>query len=444
MFCNSCIQRGLLSSGISVRNVLNDCSDVDQIITNVTIKDAPFELSDSYILHRIQIYGDIIENSVRRGKIKGTEIETGTRYLQMVNVKDVLPTVVTLGRFKVRVFSDNKTECKICKEVGHPFYRCPMKNNPPPKLCGRCKSSTHKTRDCTNDVVCNHCNESGHKQKDCADYKLMVAQQSYGIYAHDILEGRQAAKEEEELGTMTESSTPRNIETSAATFLDDGLRMNLNFQSENEGTDETAVAVIENTVELIDTQTETTVDTSETKTTVDTNELNNETDKNPPTRQVAINITQFTCDHMDFLIGDSNGVRVHIKDADVRNISKSGHKAADIQSMLKEAGSLASTENEKVKRIVLHLGTNDVSKHKTDAAQVQLEVATAISETHKKFPDAEIAYPSILQRRGKSTAIAAMNKTAKTVNEYIKKLAIKERYLSFQSSRPWYPYSWLI
>ena len=72
-------KESLLSSGISVRNVFNDCFDVDQIITNVTIKDAPFELSDSYILHHIQIYGDIIENSVRRGKIKGTEIETGTR-----------------------------------------------------------------------------------------------------------------------------------------------------------------------------------------------------------------------------------------------------------------------------------------------------------------------------------------------------------------------------
>ena len=144
------------------------------------------------------------------------------------------------------------------------------------------------------------------------------------------------------------------------------------------------------------------------------------TEFNDLTRFGCTNITQVTSDHMDFLIGDSNGVRVHIKDADVRNISKSGHKAADIQSMLKEAGSLASAENKKVKRIVLHLGTNDVSKHKTDDAQVQLEVATAISETHKKFPDAEIAYSSILQRRRKSTAIAAMNKTAKTVNEYIK------------------------
>ena len=28
------------------------------------------------------------------------------------------------------MFSDNSTECRICKEAGHPFYRCPMKKNP--------------------------------------------------------------------------------------------------------------------------------------------------------------------------------------------------------------------------------------------------------------------------------------------------------------------------
>ena len=123
-------KESLLSSGINVRDMFSDVYDVDQIITNVTIKGAPFELSDSYILHHLKTYGDVIENSIRRGKIKGTDIETGTRYLQMVNVKDALPTIVNIGRFRIRIFSDNKTECRICKEVGHPFYRCPMKNNP--------------------------------------------------------------------------------------------------------------------------------------------------------------------------------------------------------------------------------------------------------------------------------------------------------------------------
>ena len=51
---------------------------------------------------------------MRRGKVPGTDIETGTRYSQLVNVKNNLPIKVILGRFNVRIFSDNKTECKFC------------------------------------------------------------------------------------------------------------------------------------------------------------------------------------------------------------------------------------------------------------------------------------------------------------------------------------------
>ena len=91
-------RESLLSSGINVRNVFNDVYDVDQIITNVTIKDTPLELSYAFILHHIKTYGDVVENSIRRDKIKGTDIETGKRYLQMVNVKEVLPTFVNEPR----------------------------------------------------------------------------------------------------------------------------------------------------------------------------------------------------------------------------------------------------------------------------------------------------------------------------------------------------------
>ena len=61
-------------------------------------------------MQHMKTYGDVIENSLKRGKIQGTDVETGTGYLQMVNVRDVLPNVVNLGRFRVRLFSDNKTE----------------------------------------------------------------------------------------------------------------------------------------------------------------------------------------------------------------------------------------------------------------------------------------------------------------------------------------------
>ena len=224
-------KESLLSSGINVRDVFSDVYDVEQIITNVTIKDAPFELSDAYILHHMNTFGDVVEKSLRRGKIKGTDIETGTRYLQMVNVKEVLPTSVNMGRFKVRVFSDNKTECRICKEVGHRFYRCPRKNDPQPRECGRCKRTTHRTRDCTYDIVCNFCNESGHKQKDCDGYKLMVAKKSFGAYAYDIMEGRQASEDDVNLGAMAtaDSSTPFRSATDATANLPDELRRNLLF-----------------------------------------------------------------------------------------------------------------------------------------------------------------------------------------------------------------------
>ena len=159
----------------------NSVYDVEQVITNVTIKDAPFEPSDGFLLYHMKAYGDVIETSLKRGKIKGTDIETGKRYVQMVNVRDVLPTVVNLCRFRVRIYSDNKTECRICKETGHPFFGVHRKTGLPPRVCGRCKSSEHKTRDCTNDIVCNYCNEDGHIQKDCDERKRNIqARQTYG------------------------------------------------------------------------------------------------------------------------------------------------------------------------------------------------------------------------------------------------------------------------
>ena len=426
-------KESLLSTGINVRDVFCDVYDVDQIVTNVTIKDAPYELSDSYILHHLNIYGDVVENSLRRGTIKGTSIETGTRYIQMVNVKNVLPTSVSLGRFKVRLFSDNKTECRTCKEVGHPFYRCPLKNNPPPKLCGRCKSTNHKTRECTNDIVCNYCNESGHKQKECAEYKLSIAKESYGAYAFDIMEGRQADEDYAKSEALAECSTPAPTPTDATanSELTHAVRMNLDFGNED-------------TVDAVDNQTsDENKDIHETNNKIDsdnktvTEQIQDSEQKESTGQDTRVKTQVLTSsklvpdDYVNFVLGDSNALRIHVKDPDVKNISKSGQKAADINALLDMAEAQATADNKTVKRIVVHLGTNDVSKHRSDSAQVQLEVSTALSETHKKFPHASIAFSSIVPRRGKSSVITLMNSTAKTVNEYIKKLAVKEPYLSY-------------
>ena len=150
-----------MTTGINVRGVFNNVYDVEKLITNVTIKDAPFELSKAFLLQHNIMHGDVVENSLRRGKLKGTDIEIGARYLQMVNVQNALPYIVNFGRFQNQIFSDDKTECRSCKNVGHPFCRCPQKTEFPPEMCSRCKSTLHKTRECTNKRVCSYCSKIG-------------------------------------------------------------------------------------------------------------------------------------------------------------------------------------------------------------------------------------------------------------------------------------------
>ena len=137
---------------------------------------------------------------------------------------------------------------------------------------------------------------------------------------------------------------------------------------------------------------------------------------------------------VNLVLGDSNAVRIHVKDPDVRNISKTGQKAAEIDTLLQAAEAKAIGKS--VRDIIIHLGTNDVSKCKDDSAQAMIDVTTAISETHKKFPNAKIAFSSILPRRGKSPAIGVLNDTSRAVNDYIRKLAIKESYLMIIPT-PW-------
>ena len=49
-------------------------------------------------------------------------------------------------------------------------------------------------------------------------------------------------------------------------------------------------------------------------------------------------------------------------------------------------------------------GQIDVSR-KNDPNQVILEITTALGKVHKEYPEAEIAFSSIIPRRGKSEAI---------------------------------------
>ena len=101
-------KESLIVNGIDIRNIYNNVFDVDKNVTNVTIKDAPYELDDLFLIEYLRQYGEVVEHSMKRGKVKGTDTETGTRYVQLVNSR-IIPIVTTFGRVKIRLFSDNKT-----------------------------------------------------------------------------------------------------------------------------------------------------------------------------------------------------------------------------------------------------------------------------------------------------------------------------------------------
>ena len=390
----------LIIDGISIRNTYNNVYDVDRVITNVTIKDAPYELDDLFLIEHLRKYGEVIENSLRRGKIRGTEIETGTRYVQLVNCKEAIPIQTSFGRFRVRIFSDNKTECRICGETGHPFFKCPEKE----VKCGRCKSTDHSTKDCTNDIVCHFCLGEGHKKSECEELKKAKERQSLGKYADEIFEGREAELRGEH----------------------DTVRKQIDFDTTDNDNTNTDSTNIDNLNEI----TNTTADI----TTEQPDHGNSETQSMQLQGAGLLNLepvekAEDAEDPVNIVLGDSNATRAYFKDPSVMNFSRSGTAAAGIASLIDKAKS--KTTHRRVKRVAIHLGTNDIGKNKADVNQVILEVSSAIAETHRQFPSAEIAFSSIPHRKGKTTAINTMNATAKSVNEYVCKLTKKESYLYY-------------
>ena len=421
----------IIMPGLNIRDTYNNVHDVVKILTNVTIKDAPYELGDYFLIEHLRHYGDVVENSLKRGKIRGTEIETGTRYVQLTNCKQAIPIQTSFGRFKVRIFTDNKTECKFCQETGHPFYRCPQKESN--RKCFRCKSPSHLTKDCTSEVVCHYCMEKGHKKAECEKFIRAKDHEMYGRYAGDIREGRAADMEEERASFLGDVRAQLNF-----SHTENEQTMNQTHGQTHDQTHDNQITDGDNNAdgnsENIQDENIDKNDTNIVNMNTNTDSLNMEKDDVRPQQAQAIggedqDTIEQTASHIYIVLGDSNAKRVHFKDPDVLNISQPGASAAAVEPLLSIAKSKATNKN--VKRVAMHLGTVDVGKHKFDASQVILEVSSALTDINKNFPMAEIAFSSIPQRKGKSASITAMNKTVNTVNEYVRKLTMKQPYLYY-------------
>lgn len=85
--------------GISLLNKHIHLLDVDSAITNVTIKDAPFELSSTVILQQNGRFGEVVSGRLVRRKIRDTGIRNCTRYKNMLSCVPLLPPVPTHHKY---------------------------------------------------------------------------------------------------------------------------------------------------------------------------------------------------------------------------------------------------------------------------------------------------------------------------------------------------------
>ncbi|CAG2212346.1 CNBP [Mytilus edulis] len=352
----------LLTRGINLKNRYIRMVDVEQQVTNVTIKDAPCEMSDVTICGHLSKFGDVVQGSLRRGLIKDTNIETGTRYVQLTNCIPIIPTATKFGRFSVRMFADNnRTECPYCTRTDHPSYRCtnkPSRQNQAARKCYRCNSTTHTIKDCPHsEKLCYRCGKEGHIQRDCQTDD----QEMYGDYVHDIQEGRDANKND----SFTEDNNSEEL-----------------------------IVELNKTTETVFEQTNATLPTSET-----------------------------------VIFGASNCSRIRIEDPSINNIAVSGTTLDQIDKLVCQSDNIVNSDY--VANVILSLGTNDISKHRSDTEQITANLTTCIDTLKTKYPNARIGICSILPRRGKGSSIQALNTAARSVNSFTQKLCVKSQVLKY-------------
>lgn len=361
----------LLSSGITVKDRSVKLFDVEKQITNVTIKDAPFELHDTFICSSMSKYGQVVSRSLRRGVIKDTNIETGTRYIQLINCIPILPNRTNFGKHQVRLFADNnRTQCVYCTDTRHPSYLCTRKRV---RRCYNCNQTGHQQRECKENPFCGHCEKEGHNKRNCPI--IMEALQK--PTKTNVQETEQEHEKQTE-DTQADVGNVAQVLNDIRLSMENGLDK---CENENKNSD---------------------VSTS---------------NENGDKKEYNGNCV---------LIGASNCKRVGSFE-NITNVSVSGASLERISEAIDEVNE--KTESVDFDTVIVCLGTNDVSRNKDDPDQVNANFVTAISEVKNSYPDRKIGICNILPRKGKSNAVAKFNDDVNHVNRFIDRICNKDKHL---------------
>ena len=135
-------------------------------------------------------------------------------------------------------------------------------------------------------------------------------------------------------------------------------------------------------------------------------------DSNPTTDNNSVNV----------LLGASNCKRLGKVSRNCINASISGATLENIDETIKLVKSKVFDKT--IDKVVISLGTNDITKSKGDHDQVNINLKHAIHQVKCNFPNSVVVICTILPRKGKGPNIKKCNDTVLNVNIFLKKLCI--------------------
>ena len=134
--------------------------DIDRPLTYVQIFDAPYEMPDSAIIHRLSKYCDVLHH--RRGyfKLPGFEsVQDGVRHYR-VRLKNPIPNFIRFGKILINVRYDQQPRtCRHCHQRGHFANACHE------IACYNCEQTGHQAATCPNALLCSICKQPDHRAK---------------------------------------------------------------------------------------------------------------------------------------------------------------------------------------------------------------------------------------------------------------------------------------
>lgn len=129
-------------------------------LTYLTVYDAPYELPDPAIEHRLKPYCTVY--TTRRGKLQGyPNVYNGMRHYR-VELKSSVPCYLRFGKFQLRFYHDGQQKtCRRCGSLDHIARDCSN------EICFNCDEIGHTARHCPEEMLCCICKGLGHKAIDC-------------------------------------------------------------------------------------------------------------------------------------------------------------------------------------------------------------------------------------------------------------------------------------